>query len=155
MGSLTKSFISEISLSTSCMLEGVSIVAEGQAVWVVDHIQFYDEVDQFVPKHLVRVEVGNEEADIVALHRNVSFLARSLEEEQVLPTLIAFLLRMKNDSALCVKKRVNLWTRMCSISSACLILMLILTELTLGSMSTLSFSLRAMVSGVSSTSGEV
>lgn len=70
-------------------------------------------------------------------------------------TLIAFLLKIKNDSARCVKKRVNLWTRMCSISSACLILIDIRMELMLGSIKTLSFSLRAIVSGVKRTSGDV
>ena len=62
---------------------------------------------------------------------------------------------MKNASALCVKKRANLWTRICSISSACLILMLTRTEFMLDSMRTRSFSLRAIVSGVRRTSGEV
>lgn len=62
---------------------------------------------------------------------------------------------MKKDSARCVKNRVNLCTRMCSISSACFILMLTRILLMLGSISTRSFSLRAIVSGVNSTSGEV
>lgn len=62
---------------------------------------------------------------------------------------------MKKASALCVKNRVNLCTRMCSISSACFIFMLIRTLLTLGSMKTLSFSFRDTVSGFSNTSGEL
>lgn len=70
-------------------------------------------------------------------------------------TLIGFLLRMKKDSARCSKNRVNLCTRMCSISSACLILMLMRTLLMLGSMRTRSFSLRAIVKGVRRTSGDV
>lgn len=70
-------------------------------------------------------------------------------------TLTGFLRRMKKASALCVKKRVNLCTRMCSISSACLIFMLIRTLLMLGSISTLSFSFLDTVSGLSSTSGEL
>lgn len=70
-------------------------------------------------------------------------------------TLMGFLLKIKNDSARCVKNLVNLWTRICSISSACLILMLMRTELMLGSIRTRSFSLREMVSGVSRTSGDV
>lgn len=73
----------------------------------------------------------------------------------VRPTLMGFLLKMKKLSALCSKKRVNLCTRMFSISSACLILMLMRTELMDGSMSTRSFSLRATVSGVNRTSGLV
>lgn len=68
---------------------------------------------------------------------------------------MGFLRRMKNDSARCVRKRVNLWTRMFSISSACLILILMRTELMLGSMRTRSFSLRATVRGVRRTSGDV
>jgi hypothetical protein len=62
---------------------------------------------------------------------------------------------MKNASALWVKNLVNLCTRMCSISSACLILMLTRMLLILGSMSTRSFSLREIVRGFSSTSGDV
>ena len=62
---------------------------------------------------------------------------------------------MKKASALCVRNRANLWTKMCSISSACLILMLTRTEFMLDSMSTRSFSLRATISGARTTSGEV
>ena len=50
---------------------------------------------------------------------------------------------------------MNLCTRMCSISSACLIFMLIRTLLMLGSIRTLSFSFLDTVSGLSSTSGEL
>jgi hypothetical protein len=70
-------------------------------------------------------------------------------------TLIGFLLKIKKDSALCVKNLVNLCTNICSISSACLILILMRTELMLGSIRTRSFSLRATVSGLSTTSGDV
>ena len=62
---------------------------------------------------------------------------------------------MKKDSARCVKKRVNLCTRMCSISSACFILMLTRTLLTLGSMKTFSFSLREIDKGFRRSSGEL
>lgn len=58
-----------------------------------------------------------------------------------------FLRRITKDSARCMRNRVNLWARIRSISSACLILMLTRTELTEGSMSTFSFSLREMVRG--------
>lgn len=44
---------------------------------------------------------------------------------------------------------------MCSISSACFILILTLILLTDGSMRTFSFSLRAIVRGFNSSSGEV
>ena len=70
-------------------------------------------------------------------------------------TFTGFRRKMKKDSALCVRKRVNLCTRICSISSACFILMLTRTLLTLGSTQTFSFSFRAIVSGLSSTSGEL
>lgn len=81
--------------------------------------------------------------------------ARSAEQTLRVRTLIGFRLRMKNDSARCSKKRVNLCTRMCSISSACLILRLMRTLLMLGSIRTRSFSLRAIVKGVRRTSGDV
>ena len=70
-------------------------------------------------------------------------------------TLIGFLRRMKKASARWVRNLVNLWTRICSISSACLILILIRTLLILGSMKTFSVSFRATVRGLSSTSGEL
>ena len=70
-------------------------------------------------------------------------------------TFIGFLLKMKNASALCVKNRVNLCTRIFSISSACLILMLTRTLFTLGSRRTFSFSLRDTVRGFSKSSGDV
>ena len=62
---------------------------------------------------------------------------------------------MKKDSARWVKKRVNLWTRICSISSACLIRMLTRALLILGSMRTFSFSFLAIVTGFNRTSGEL
>lgn len=50
---------------------------------------------------------------------------------------------------------MNLWTRICSISSACFILMLTRTLLMLGSIKTFSFSFRAIVRGLRRTSGEL
>lgn len=70
-------------------------------------------------------------------------------------TLTGFRRKMKNDSALCVKNLVNLWTKICSISSACLIRILTRTLLTLGSIKTFSFSFLATVNGFNSTSGEL
>ena len=55
-------------------------------------------------------------------------------------------------SARCIMNLVNLWHRMRSISSACLILMLSLIELTEGSIRTHSFSFREITRGFSSTS---
>jgi len=70
-------------------------------------------------------------------------------------TFTGFLRRIKNASARWVKNLVNLCTNICSISSACLILMLTRMLLILGSMRTLSFSFREIVRGLSRTSGEV
>lgn len=119
-------------------------------------------------QHFLRVEVRNQEGDVISLLRqSVSTLVRgarsprgpaaSKSADQPLQphTLIGFRLRMKKDSARCSKNRVNLCTRMCSISSACLILMLIRTLLMLGSMRTRSFSFRAIVRGARRTSGDV
>lgn len=69
-------------------------------------------------------------------------------------TLIGFLRSTMKPSARCIKNRVNLWHRIRSISSACLILMLTRMEFTEGSMSTRSFSLRDIVRGFSNTSLE-
>ena len=66
-----------------------------------------------------------------------------------------FLRKMKKCSALCVKNLVNLCTRICSISSACFILMLTRTLLTEGSTSTRSSWFRETVRGLRTTSGEV
>lgn len=63
--------------------------------------------------------------------------------------------KMKKASALWVKNRVNLCTKMCSISSDCFIRMLTRTLFTDGSTRTRSSWLRDTVSGLSSTSGEV
>jgi hypothetical protein len=60
---------------------------------------------------------------------------------------------MTKFSARIIMNRVNLWQRIFSISSACLIEMLTRTELIDGSMSTFSLSLRATTSGWRSTSG--
>ena len=70
-------------------------------------------------------------------------------------TFIAFLRRIKKASALCVRNLVNLCTRISSMSSACLILMLTRTLFTDGSMRTFSFSLRETWSGFRRTSGEL
>lgn len=70
-------------------------------------------------------------------------------------TFMAFLRKMKNASALCVRNLVNLCTRIFSISSACLILMLIRTLFTLGSIRTFSFSFLETVRGLRRTSGQL
>ena len=85
---------------------------------------------------------------------SISSVWKFVIKNEISYPLIGFLLKMTKLSALCCKNRVNLWTRMCSISSACLILILIRTLLMLGSINTLSFSLRDTVSGFRITSGD-
>jgi len=106
-------------------------------------------------KHFLRVEVRDQERDVVALHGiSISKPHRLLAGYGML-TGTGFLLKMKNASARCVKNLVNLCTKMCSISSACLIRMLTRTLLTDGSTNTLSSWFRETVSGFSRTSGEL
>jgi hypothetical protein len=62
---------------------------------------------------------------------------------------------MKKGSALCVKKRVNLCTKICSISSACFIRMLTRTLFTDGSIRTRSSWFRDTVNGLRMSSGDV
>ena len=103
-------------------------------------------------QHLLGVEVRDQKRDVITLqcislrYQLVSILSL---------TGTGFLRRMKNASALCVKNLVNLCTKMCSISSACLIRMLTRTLLTDGSTSTRSSWLRDTVSGLRTTSGDV
>jgi hypothetical protein len=84
-----------------------------------------------------------------------AFISVDLNFSSVLQTFTGFLRKIKKASALCVKNLVNLCTRMCSISSACLILMLTRMLLMLGSIKTRSFSFLATVSGLRRTSGDV
>lgn len=148
---LTNSFISEISLSTSSMnwiMKSTSLCFNISSVWkfVIRKEMSYPYSDGQSPpwSGVSRSPTGQQPAQ-----------SRSAELPFQPRTLIGFRLRIKNDSARCSKNRVNLCTRMCSISSACLILRLIRTLLMLGSMRTRSFSLRAIVNGVRRTSGDV
>jgi hypothetical protein len=116
------------------------------------------EINQLVFQHRLRVEIGDEEGDIIALvialaSPNTQICDWYNSEE--VRTFTGFLRKMKKDSARCVKNRVNLCTNMLSISSACFMRMLTRTLLTLGSMKTFSFSLRATVKGLSKSSGEL
>ena len=72
----------------------------------------------------------------------------------IIRTGTGFLRSTMKLSARCIMNRVNLWHRIRSISSACLILILMRIELTEGSMRTRSFSLREIVNGLSRTSLE-
>lgn len=132
-GRLTKSFISEISLSTSsmnCIIKSTNLCFNISSVW----------------KFVIKNEIS------YPYHRQLN---STLSPSTTQLTLIGFLRKIKNASALCVKNLVNLCTRIFSISSACLILMLIRTLFMLGSMRTRSFSFRATVRGFKRTSGEV
>lgn len=70
-------------------------------------------------------------------------------------TVIGFRLRTTKFSARCIINLVNLWQRIFSISSACLILILTRIELMDGSMRTRSAGVREMISGFSRTSLEL
>ena len=134
----TKSFISEISLSTSSMnwiIKSTSLCFNIASVW----------------KLVIRNEMSYPYWGKCTYE---NYVWRSLEVQD-LPTFTGFLRRMKNDSARCVKNLVNLWTNMFSISSACFIRMLTRTLFTLGSIKTFSFSLRATVNELRSNSGEL
>lgn len=105
-------------------------------------------------QHLFCMGIRNQKGYIVALEMSVRLFILPTHYSYV-RTLTGFLRKMKNASALCVKNLVNLWTKMFSISSACLILMLTRTLLILGSIKTFSFSLRETVKGLRRTSGEL
>lgn len=83
-------------------------------------------VDEFVLQHFLRVDMGKEETDVVSLDHRVSTIQKhkSTRNKRRRRTLIGFLRRIKKDSARWFRNRVNLCTKMDSISSACLILML-------------------------------
>jgi hypothetical protein len=99
------------------------------------------------------MEVCDQERNIISLY--VINLKNGAVQEFGKHTLTGFRRRMKKASARCIRNRVNLCTRMCSISSACLILILTRTLFMLGSMKTRSFSFRATVNGFSKASGEL
>lgn len=99
--------------------------------------------------------IRDQKRDVIALVLHFSLYiicsARNIGEQ----TFTGFLRNMKKASALCVRNLVNLCTRMFSISSACLILMLTLTLFMLDSIKTFSFSFRETVRGLRRTSGEL
>jgi hypothetical protein len=108
-----------------------------------------DKVHQLVLQHRLRMKIGDQKRNIIPLnHINFQTYRPRL-------TGIGFLLRMIKLSARPVKNLVNLWARIRSISSACLILMLMRIELMDGSIRTCSFSLRAICSGFRMISGDV
>lgn len=74
------------------------------------------------------MKVRNEERDVVSL----DIQSGTIEPTYVAcePTLTGLRRKIKNDSARCCKNLVNLWTRIRSISSACLMEMLTRTLFT-------------------------
>lgn len=76
-----------------------------------------------------------------------SICACVMRKEMSYPST-AFLRITMNCSARCIKKRVNLWHRISSISSACLILMDTRTLLMEGSIRQVSFSVRDTTTGL-------
>lgn len=101
------------------------------------------------------MEVGNEKRDIETLI--TSNVVRQCSKFVTLEfitrrTAIGFLRNIMKLSARPVMKRVNLWHKIFSISSACLMAMLTRTELMEGSIMTRSLSFLEIVRGVRSTS---
>lgn len=103
-------------------------------------------------EHSLGVCIGDQEGNVITLVALVNTDSRS---QRILRTGTGFLLSTMKLSARWVMNLVNLWARILSISSACLILMLTRTEFTEGSMNTRSFSLREMVRGLRRTSRDV
>lgn len=99
--------------------------------------------------------VGDQERDIISLltYQDRSECCRH-KGHCMRVTFTGFLRSTIKLSALCIMNRVNLWHKILSISSACLILILIRIELIEGSINTRSFSFLEIVSGLSSTSCE-
>lgn len=106
-------------------------------------------------KHSLGVEVCDQEGDVETLGASqlaiVDQRGRGVKSQTTL-TAIGFLLRIMKLSARPVMNLVNLWQRIFSISSACLMAMLTRTELMDGSIRTRSLSFREMVRGVRRTS---
>jgi hypothetical protein len=145
---LRLSFISLISRSTSSMnLKGIRH-CHFEAIYRFDILD--DEIYDLVFQHRLGVSVGDEERYIISLW-SIN-LCTNQTRFKVECTLMGFLRRTMKLSARCIRNRVNLWQRMRSISSACLILMLTRIELTEGSISTRSFSFRDIVNGFRRTS---
>jgi hypothetical protein len=110
-----------------------------------------NKVNEPMLQHRLGVGIGDEKRDVVSLEHD---LVSNLDDDshQKILTCTGFLRSTMKLSALCIINLVNLWHRIRSISSACLIFMLIRIELTDGSMRTRSFSLREIVNGLRRTS---
>ena len=104
--------------------------------------------------HLFQIHVCNQKTYIISLARNImskniyKYINRTIQ----LHTSTAFLLIITNCSARCIKNEVNLWHKICSISSCCLILIDTLTELMDDSIKHISFSVRATITELSNNS---
>lgn len=116
-----------------------------------------DEIDELVLQHRLRVEVGDQERDVVSLTTHNKPTTKYVHDQHLYLILrircsrgltgIAFLLKMTNPSARMVMNLVNFLHKILSISSACLIQMDSRIELMDGSMRTRSDSLREMRRG--------
>lgn len=147
---LRLSFISLISLSTSSInLNGVILMTAFQK----DHRPTY-----CIMKSTILCLSMVSECTLV-MRNEISYpyfnhVSRNPANEKKPLTGTGFLRSTMKFSALCIINRVNLWQRIRSISSACLILILSRIELTEGSIRTRSFSLREIVRGLRRTSLE-
>lgn len=103
-------------------------------------------------EHLLRVEVREEETNVVALHINRLDYIQQETREREQRTGTGFRRSTTKFSARIIMKRVNLWHRIRSMSSACLILIEKRRELMEASIRTFSFSLREMTTGWRMTS---
>lgn len=106
-------------------------------------------------EHSLGVEVCDQEGDVETLGASQLAIVDQRDcgvKSQTTLTAIGFLLRIMKLSARPVMNLVNLWQRIFSISSACLMAILTRTELMDGSIRTRSLSFREMVRGVRRTS---
>ena len=78
----------------------------------------YDKVYQLVFVHLLSVEVGDQETDVITLATNTHIKHHTERGEGERETSMGFLLRMKKCSALCIMNLMNFLHRIFSISSA-------------------------------------
>jgi hypothetical protein len=116
-----------------------------------------DEIDELVLQHRLRVEVGDQERDVISLSAHNKPTTKCEHDQHLYLILrircsrgltgIAFLLKMTNPSARMVMNLVNFLHKILSISSACLMQMDSRIELMDGSMRTRSDSLREMRRG--------
>lgn len=110
-------------------------------------------------QHHFGMEISNQKADVVILKIQFSFVnmlqkitVYVRECRIIIYTCIGVRLNIIKFSARNIIKRINLWQRIFSISSACLTAILTRIEFTELSIKTFSFSLRLIMIGVKSNS---